>query len=54
VADLEAEALLEVALVVAALVVDLEAEALEVEVPQEAGKLTEKQFLTCIDLRATR
>jgi len=42
--DLEAEVLQEAALVVAALVVDLEAEALEVEVPLEAGKLAEKQF----------
>jgi hypothetical protein len=42
---LEAEALLEAALVVADLVVVLEAEALEVEVPLEAGRLIEKQFL---------
>ena len=41
-ADLEAEVLQEVALVVVALVVALEAEALEVEVPLEAGKLTKK------------
>jgi hypothetical protein len=40
VADLEAAVLQEVALVVADLVVVLEAEALEVEVPLVVGKLT--------------
>ena len=44
-ADLEAEFLQEVALVVADLVVVLEAEVLEVEVPLGVGRLIEKQFL---------